>query len=79
MSTQQVTAQVVNDFKQWIEQNEHGAVAVAAIRALTTVSNWQMNVQGTTCGSDAFIAVCILVRVRFHSLGKDYFEQNECS
>jgi hypothetical protein len=40
MSTEQVTAQVVNDFKQWIEQNEHGAVAVAAIRALTTVSNW---------------------------------------
>ena len=38
MSTEQVTAQVVNDFKQWIEQNENGAVAVAAIRALTTVS-----------------------------------------
>jgi len=38
MSTEQVTAQVVNDFKQWMEQHEHSAVAVAAIRALTTVS-----------------------------------------
>lgn len=38
MSTEQVTAQAVNGFKQWLEENKQGAVAVAAIHALTKVS-----------------------------------------
>mmetsp|Transcript_67656 Transcript_67656/g.167167 ORF Transcript_67656/g.167167 Transcript_67656/m.167167 type:complete len:311 (+) Transcript_67656:88-1020(+) len=37
MSTEEVTQQAVKDFKAWLTANEQGAVAVAAIHALTSL------------------------------------------